>query len=73
MYITVDMSDTYIFLVLLICFPYNDLLFQSRSAMIPGIVTFLQKIWRGYLAREYYKRLRSVYRIMGAYRKHKLR
>lgn len=41
--------------------------------MIPGIVTFLQKVWRGYLAREYYKKLRAVHRIMGAYRKYKLR
>jgi myosin-1 len=41
--------------------------------MIPGVVTFLQKIWRGYLAREYYKRLKAVYKIMGAYRKYKLR
>ncbi|XP_021947488.1 unconventional myosin ID isoform X2 [Folsomia candida] len=46
---------------------------NNRQAMIPGIVTFLQKIWRGYLAREYYKRLRAVYRIMGVYRKYKLR
>jgi myosin-1 len=48
-------------------------MFQTRQAMIPGIVTFLQKVWRGYLARQFYKRLRAVHRIMGSYRKYKLR
>lgn len=41
--------------------------------MIPGIVTFLQKMWRGYVARELFKRMRAVHRIAGAYRKYKLR
>lgn len=41
--------------------------------MIPGIVTFLQKMWRGYLARELYKRMRAIHRIAGTYRKYKLR
>ena len=41
--------------------------------MIPGIVTFLQKMWRGYVAREYYKRLRAAHIIKGAYRAYKLR
>jgi len=41
--------------------------------MIPGIVTLLQKMWRGYLARQFFKRLLAVHRIMGAYRKYKLR
>jgi len=46
---------------------------KNRAAMIPSLVIFLQKMWRGYLAREYYKRLRAAHRIMGAYRKYKLR
>lgn len=41
--------------------------------MIPQIVTFLQKLWRGYMAREHYKRIKAVHRILGVYRKYKLR
>ncbi|CAG7836490.1 unnamed protein product [Allacma fusca] len=46
---------------------------KARTNMIPGIVTFLQKMWRGYMARQYYKRLRAAHRIKGAYRMYKLR
>lgn len=41
--------------------------------MIPGIVTFLQKMWRGYLARELYKKMKAAHKIGGTYRKYKLR
>lgn len=41
--------------------------------MIPSIVTFLQKMWRGYLARQLFKQMLAVHRILGVYRKYKLR
>ena len=41
--------------------------------MIPGIIIYLQKMWRGYLAREHYKRLKAAHKIKGAYRLYKLR
>lgn len=43
-----------------------------RNELIPGIVTLIQKTWRGYCARQYYKRLRAAYIIMGFYRRQKL-
>ncbi|ODM91558.1 Myosin-IA [Orchesella cincta] len=46
---------------------------KSRQAMVPAIVTLLQKMWRGYLAREEYKRIKAVHKIAGVYRKYKLR
>ena len=46
---------------------------EERNARIPAIVTYLQKWWRGALARRRVKRMRAVYRIMDSYRRYKLR
>ncbi|XP_058152650.1 unconventional myosin-Ig [Dasypus novemcinctus] len=46
---------------------------QSRAALIPIIVLLLQKAWRGTLARWRCRRLRAVYTIMRAFRRHKVR
>uniref|UniRef100_A0A8C5FP92 Myosin IG n=1 Tax=Gadus morhua TaxID=8049 RepID=A0A8C5FP92_GADMO len=46
---------------------------QERAALIPILVLFLQKVWRGALARKRCRQLRAVYAIMGCYRKHKLK
>ncbi|PAV91799.1 hypothetical protein WR25_18959 [Diploscapter pachys] len=46
---------------------------ELRSEKLPDIVTLLQKMTRGYLARKRYRQIRSVYIIMNAYRKYKLR
>ncbi len=45
----------------------------KRNDKMPAIVNFLQKHWRGTLARMYYKRLRAAYRIAGYYKKFKAR
>ena len=41
--------------------------------MIPGIVIYLQKNWRGWLARQRVKRLRAALKIAIAYRKYVVR
>ncbi|KAJ3609240.1 hypothetical protein NHX12_023764 [Muraenolepis orangiensis] len=46
---------------------------QERAALIPILVLFLQKVWRGALARMRCRRLRAIYAIMGCYRRHKLK
>ncbi|CAJ0597979.1 unnamed protein product [Cylicocyclus nassatus] len=46
---------------------------ELRSERIPHIVVLIQKNVRGTLARRRYERIRAVYRIMGAYRRYKLR
>ncbi|KAK2703841.1 hypothetical protein QYM36_017781 [Artemia franciscana] len=46
---------------------------QARAKLIPGIVIFLQKLWRGYICRQRYKRVVAVYRIMRYYRRYKMK
>ncbi|XP_032822057.1 unconventional myosin-Id isoform X1 [Petromyzon marinus] len=46
---------------------------EARTAMIPRLVIFLQKLWRGALARLRYTRTIAVYRIMAAYRRYRVR
>jgi len=46
---------------------------QQRSALIPGIVIFLQKMLRGTLARRQYKRMVAARLIWRKYRKYKMR
>lgn len=45
---------------------------QQRQAMIPHIVTLLQKQIRGWIARQYYKRLKAALIIARAYKSYKL-
>ncbi|XP_037549432.1 unconventional myosin-Ig [Nematolebias whitei] len=46
---------------------------QERAALIPILVLFLQKIWRGALARLRCHRMRAVYAIMGCYKRYKVK
>ncbi|XP_006635813.2 unconventional myosin-Ig isoform X1 [Lepisosteus oculatus] len=46
---------------------------QERAALIPILVLFLQKVWRGALARMRCRRMRAIYTIMGAYKRHKVK
>ncbi|XP_056154272.1 unconventional myosin-Ig [Lampris incognitus] len=46
---------------------------QERAALIPILVLFLQKVWRGALARLRCKRLRAIYTIMGCYKRYKVK
>lgn len=46
---------------------------RRREETMPKIVTTLQKMWRGTLARRQVKRIRAVIRIVSAYRRYKLR
>lgn len=46
---------------------------NARNELIPGIVTLLQKQWRGYLCRVQYKRMKAAVYIMAYYRNYKLR
>ncbi|XP_035688494.1 unconventional myosin-Id-like isoform X2 [Branchiostoma floridae] len=46
---------------------------ESRAKLIPGIVLFIQKMWRGGLARMRARRMRAIYAIMGRYRVYKMR
>lgn len=45
----------------------------TRNNLIPGIVTLIQKTWRGYVARQKYKRMRALLTMMQAYRLKKMR
>uniref|UniRef100_H3CG27 Myosin IG n=1 Tax=Tetraodon nigroviridis TaxID=99883 RepID=H3CG27_TETNG len=45
---------------------------QERATLIPILVLFLQKVWRGAL-RMLCRRLRAVYAIMGCYKRHKVK
>ena len=42
---------------------------EARECAIPGIVTFIQKVWRGVQARRYYKKLKAALKIGLWYRK----
>ncbi|CAN9503530.1 unnamed protein product [Ophioblennius macclurei] len=46
---------------------------QERAALIPILVLFLQKVWRGALARRRCRRMRAVYAIMGCYKRYKVK
>ncbi|KAJ8334901.1 hypothetical protein SKAU_G00405400 [Synaphobranchus kaupii] len=46
---------------------------QERAALIPILVLFLQKVWRGALARMRCRRMRAVYTIMGRYKRFKVK
>ena len=42
---------------------------EARERAIPGIVTFIQKVWRGVQARRYFKKLKAALKIGLWYRK----
>ncbi|KAM9776615.1 unconventional myosin-Ig isoform X2 [Syngnathus typhle] len=46
---------------------------QERAALIPILVLFLQKVWRGALARMRCRRLRAIYAIMGCFKRYKVK
>ncbi|KAM7373478.1 hypothetical protein PAMP_008326 [Pampus punctatissimus] len=46
---------------------------QERAALIPILVVFLQKVWRGALARMRCCRIRAIYTIMGCYKRYKVK
>ncbi|XP_074543225.1 unconventional myosin-Ig isoform X2 [Halichoeres trimaculatus] len=46
---------------------------QERAALIPILVLFLQKVWRGALARMRCRRMRAIYAIMGHYKRYKVK
>uniref|UniRef100_A0A8C3AU47 Myosin IG n=1 Tax=Cyclopterus lumpus TaxID=8103 RepID=A0A8C3AU47_CYCLU len=46
---------------------------QERAALIPILVLFLQKVWRGALARRRCRRMRAIYAIMGCYKRYKVK
>ncbi|KAF3834323.1 hypothetical protein F7725_025527 [Dissostichus mawsoni] len=45
---------------------------QERAALIPILVLFLQKVWRGALARMRCRRMRAIYAIMGCFKRYKV-
>ncbi|XP_041104086.1 unconventional myosin-Ig isoform X2 [Polyodon spathula] len=46
---------------------------SERAALIPIIVLFLQKVWRGALARKRCRGMRAVYCIMSCFKRHKVK
>ncbi|KAM3858015.1 LOW QUALITY PROTEIN: unconventional myosin-Ig [Diretmus argenteus] len=46
---------------------------QERAALIPILALFLQKVWRGALARRRCRRMRAIYTIMSSYKLYKLK
>jgi len=46
---------------------------QARARLIPGIVIFLQKLWRGAICRRRYQKIQAAQRIATAYRLYKMR
>uniref|UniRef100_A0AAQ4Q703 Myosin IG n=1 Tax=Gasterosteus aculeatus aculeatus TaxID=481459 RepID=A0AAQ4Q703_GASAC len=46
---------------------------QERAALIPILVLFLQKIWRGALARTRCRRMKAIYAIMSCYKRYKVK
>uniref|UniRef100_A0A8B9HTB0 Myosin IG n=1 Tax=Astyanax mexicanus TaxID=7994 RepID=A0A8B9HTB0_ASTMX len=46
---------------------------QERAALIPILVLFLQKVWRGALARMRCRQMRAIYTIMGCYKRYKVK
>jgi myosin-1 len=45
----------------------------KRSNKLPQIIIYLQKFWRGTLARKYFKRLKAANKIAMEYKAYKLR
>uniref|UniRef100_A0A8C7F6Y0 Myosin IG n=1 Tax=Oncorhynchus kisutch TaxID=8019 RepID=A0A8C7F6Y0_ONCKI len=46
---------------------------QERAALIPVLVLFLQKVWRGAQARMRCRRMRAIFAIMGCYKRYKVK
>uniref|UniRef100_A0A3B4AZ40 Myosin IG n=1 Tax=Periophthalmus magnuspinnatus TaxID=409849 RepID=A0A3B4AZ40_9GOBI len=46
---------------------------QERNQLIPILVLFLQKVWRGALARMRCRRMRAIYSIMRCYKRYKVK
>nr|CAD7410711.1 unnamed protein product [Timema cristinae] len=46
---------------------------EARTQMIPGIVTLLQKLWRGTMCRIRYRKMKAALKIMAFYRHCKIR
>ncbi|KAM8840682.1 unconventional myosin-Ig isoform 1-T1 [Spinachia spinachia] len=46
---------------------------QERAALIPILVLFLQKVWRGALARKKCRQMKAIYAIMGCYKRYKVK
>ncbi|KAJ7991900.1 hypothetical protein DPEC_G00288660 [Dallia pectoralis] len=46
---------------------------QERAALIPILVLFLQKVWRGALARMRCQRMHAIYTIMGCFKRYKVK
>uniref|UniRef100_A0A8C6TSW5 Myosin IG n=1 Tax=Neogobius melanostomus TaxID=47308 RepID=A0A8C6TSW5_9GOBI len=46
---------------------------QERNQLIPILVLFLQKVWRGALARMRCRRMRAIYCIMRCYKRYKVK
>uniref|UniRef100_A0A671PC57 Unconventional myosin-Id n=1 Tax=Sinocyclocheilus anshuiensis TaxID=1608454 RepID=A0A671PC57_9TELE len=46
---------------------------EQRAEMVKRIVLFLQKVWRGTLARMHYRRMRAALIIIRAYRRYKVK
>lgn len=63
----------YKYFILLIEYAYIIIYSQARSELIPGIVTLLQKQWRGYLCRQKYKKMKAALIVMKHYIKYKQR
>lgn len=52
---------------------YVNCRLQARARLIPGIVIFLQKLWRGAICRRRYRKLLAARTILAAYRRYKVR
>ena len=46
---------------------------EARARLLPGIVIFLQKLWRGTACRMQYKKMKAALYIMNYYRRYKMR
>ncbi|KAG5889110.1 hypothetical protein JTB14_003913 [Gonioctena quinquepunctata] len=46
---------------------------HTRNNLIPAIVTLIQKTWRGYVAREQYKRMKALMTMVKVYRLKKIK
>ena len=45
---------------------------RQRNSLIPGIVIFLQKNWRGAICRQRYRKMRAAHHLVLMYRRHKV-
>lgn len=46
---------------------------RARNQLLPGIVTLIQKTWRGYVVRQQYKRMKALMTMIKVYRRKKIR